>query len=65
LFRVTNYLTEAEPLKRRAVAIDEASLGADHPNVATHLITLASLLSTTDRLAEAEPLIRRAVVIYL
>jgi hypothetical protein len=48
---------------RRALAIDEASLGADHPTVAIHLSNLARLMQDTNRLAEAEPLIRRAVAI--
>jgi hypothetical protein len=46
---------------RRALAIDEKSLGPDHPDVATHLNNLARLLQATNRLAEAEPLMRRAV----
>ncbi|MHC4676409.1 MAG: tetratricopeptide repeat protein, partial [Planctomycetota bacterium] len=54
---------KAEPLMRRALAIDEASLGKDHPNVAIHLNNLAGLLQDTNRFAEAEPLIRRALAI--
>ena len=56
LLRATNRLAEAEPLYRRALAIDERRLGQDHPNVATGLNNLASLLQATNRLAEAEPL---------
>ena len=48
---------------RRALAIDENSFGADHPNVATSLNNLATLLQDTNRLAEAEPLMRRALAI--
>ena len=55
----------AETFSRRALAIDEAKLGADHPTVASRLNNLAVLLRATNRLAEAEPLIGRAVVIYL
>ncbi|WP_285713646.1 tetratricopeptide repeat protein [Erythrobacter oryzae] len=55
---------EAEPLYRRALAIEEASLGPDHPNVATRLNNLAELLRTTNRLGEAEPLYRRALAIH-
>jgi len=51
----------AEPLFRRALAIDEASLGKDHPEVATALNNLAGLLHATNRLGEAEPLYRRAL----
>src|SRR5205814_175231 len=54
---------EAEPLMRRALAIDECSFGMGHPSVARDLFNLASLLQATDRLAEAEPLLRRALAI--
>ena len=54
---------EAEPLMRRALAIDEKSYGPEHPNVATHLNNLAHLLQDTNRLGEAEPLMRRALAI--
>jgi len=55
---------EAERHMRRALAIDERSLGPDHQEVATGLISLAYLLQTTNRFAEAEPLARRALEIY-
>ena len=48
---------------RRALAIDEASFGNDHPNVAIRLNNLAQLLQATNRLGEAEPLMRRALAI--
>ena len=51
----------AEPLFRRALAIDEASVGPDHPDVARDLNNLAELLRDTNRLKEAEPLCRRAL----
>jgi len=54
---------EAEPLMRRALAIDEQSYGQDHPSVAIRLNNLAQLLQATNRLAEAEPLMRRALAI--
>jgi hypothetical protein len=53
----------AEPLYRRAVAIDEQSYGPDHPTVAIRLNNLAQLLKDTNRLAEAEPLMHRALAI--
>ena len=53
----------AEPLFRRALAIDEKGYGPDHSVVATRLNNLAPLLKDTDRLAEAEPLMRRVVTI--
>jgi tetratricopeptide (TPR) repeat protein len=48
---------------RRALAIDERSFGADHPDVARDLNNLALLLQATNRLGEAEPLMRRALAI--
>jgi hypothetical protein len=57
--------TQAEPLYRRALAIDEASLGPDHPDVARDLNNLALLLKATNRLSDAEPLMRRTVEILL
>jgi tetratricopeptide (TPR) repeat protein len=48
---------------RRALAIDETSLGLDHPEVARELNNLAGLLRITNRQAEAEPLVRRALAI--
>ncbi|ADJ28834.1 tetratricopeptide TPR_2 repeat protein [Nitrosococcus watsonii C-113] len=56
--------TEAEPLCRRALAIEEAAYGPDHPTVATGLNNLAELLRVTHRLTEAEPLFRRMAAIY-
>ncbi|HWF61426.1 MAG TPA: tetratricopeptide repeat protein [Nitrospira sp.] len=55
----------AEPLMRRALVIDEASYGAEHPNVAIDLNNLARLLQATNRLGEAEPLMRQMVEILL
>jgi tetratricopeptide (TPR) repeat protein len=54
---------EAEPLYRRALAIDEKSLGPEHPAVSIRLNNLAGLLDETNRQAEAEPLYRRALAI--
>ena len=65
LLKDTNRLQEAEPLMRRALAIDEASFGADHPDVARDLNNLAQLLQATNRLKEAEPLMRRALEVFI
>jgi tetratricopeptide (TPR) repeat protein len=54
---------QAEPLMRRALEIDIASFGGNHPSVAIRLNNLAQLLQATNRLAEAEPLMRRALEI--
>ena len=53
---------EAEPLLRRALAVDEHSFGSDHPRVATDLNNLGQLLQATNRLAE-ERLMCRALAI--
>ncbi|NQT88976.1 tetratricopeptide repeat protein [bacterium] len=55
---------EAEPLMRRALAIDEALLDANHPTIATRLNNLAQVLQDMGRTAEAEPLMWRALAIY-
>ena len=65
LLKATNRLEEAEPLMRRALAIDEKSYGPEHPDVARDLNNLALLLQDTNRLEQAEPLMRRVVVIFL
>jgi len=52
---------ESEDWKKRALAIHEASLGKDHPKVATDLNNLAQLYKATNRLKEAEPLMQRAL----
>ena len=54
---------EAERLKRRAVAIGEATLRPNDPELARRLSNLAALLKATNRLAEAEPIMRRALAI--
>jgi tetratricopeptide (TPR) repeat protein len=64
LLQATNRLAEAEPLVRRALAINEKSYGQDHPSVANRLNNLAMLLQATNRVAKAEPLMRRALAIF-
>lgn len=54
---------KAEPLLRRALAIEEAEYGPDHPEVANALNCLASLLHDMNRYQEAEPLYRLALAI--
>ena len=63
LLHHTNRFGEAEPLMRRALEIDEATLDHQHPSVATRLNNLAMLLKDTNRIEEAEPLMRRALEI--
>ena len=52
LLQATNRLGEAEPLMRRALEIDEASFGRQHPAVARDLNNLAQLLKATKRLED-------------
>jgi len=52
---------EAEKILSRALKIDRAAYGEDHPDVAICLNDLAQLLQATNRLAEAEPLMRDAL----
>ncbi len=54
---------EAEPLFRRALAINEMALGLDHQAVAKTLNNLANMLDTLARSEEAELLFRRALAI--
>jgi tetratricopeptide (TPR) repeat protein len=58
----TNRLNEAEPLMRRALAIDE-SLGPDDPDVARDHNNLALLLQNTHRPEKAERHMRQALAI--
>jgi tetratricopeptide (TPR) repeat protein len=53
----------AEPLLIRALAMNEAVCGKNHPEVATCLSNLGALYVATNRPAEAEPLMRRALAI--
>jgi phage tail protein X len=62
LLQATNRLAEAEPLMRRALAIDEQSYGAE-PRCRQRPEQPGELLEATNRLAEAEPLMRRALAI--
>ena len=63
LLQRTNRFAEAEPLMRRALEIDSAAFGEQHPTVARDLNNLAMLLKNTNRIEEAEPLMRRALEI--
>jgi tetratricopeptide (TPR) repeat protein len=63
LLKTKSLHVQAELFYRRALAMDEASLGPDHPAVARDLNNLALLLQATNRLAEAERSMRRALAI--
>jgi tetratricopeptide (TPR) repeat protein len=65
LLQVTGRPGEAEPLLRRALAIDEKHYGPDHIKVAADLTSLTVFLLRTDkRPREAEPVARRALAIF-
>jgi tetratricopeptide (TPR) repeat protein len=54
----------AEPLFRRALAIDEKALGPDHRDVAKSAGLLARIYRNLGRYADAEPLFKRAFAIF-
>ncbi len=54
---------KAEPLFRRALAIQEKALGPEHPKVAQHLEDYAALLRKMEREAEASKMEARAKAI--
>jgi tetratricopeptide (TPR) repeat protein len=54
---------EAEPLLKRALAIDETVLGKEHRYTSSDLSNLANVLMFKGRYDEAEPLVRRALAI--
>jgi len=54
---------EAEPLYQRAIAIDDKTLGPEHPELATGLNNLAELYREQGKYAEAKPVYRRAIAI--
>ena len=63
LYQDQGKYSEAEPLFKRALAIDEKTLGPDHPSVAKVLGNLAVLYQAQGRYSEAEPLYKRALEI--
>ena len=60
LFDAARY-AEAEPLYRQVLSTREAALGADHPDVAASLGSLARLYTAQGRYAEAESFVVRAL----
>jgi esterase/lipase superfamily enzyme/tetratricopeptide (TPR) repeat protein len=65
LYEDQGHYDEAEPLYKRAIAIDEKALGADHPIVARMRINLGSLYKSQSqpRYDDAEPLLKSALEI--
>ncbi len=56
-------LSEVEGMYRRAMAIQERSLGPDHPALANTLNNLAAMLDQQGNSSESEPLQRRSLAI--
>ena len=56
---------EAMPFYKRILAIDEKTLGPEHPVVAASLNNLANNYRIRGKYAEAEPLYRRALEIWV
>ena len=54
---------EAEDLLKRALAIREQALGANHPDVAASLVNLANVYRDQGKYGEAEGLYKRALII--
>ena len=65
LYQDQGQYAAAEPLYKRALAIEEKALGPDHPEVATTLNNLASLYRATKRVKQAEVLEQRAKTIMV
>ena len=63
LYRVQARYEESEPLYRRAIAIEEARRGTEHPRMAQVLNNLALVYRAQGFYAQAEPLCRRALAI--
>ncbi|MCX7003949.1 MAG: tetratricopeptide repeat protein, partial [bacterium] len=63
VYKAQGQYAAAEPLYKRALAIDEKAVGPDHPAVATDLNNLAVLYYSQGQYAAAEPLLRRALAI--
>ncbi len=63
LYYAQSRYAEAEPLIKRALAIEEKALGPEHPDVAQSLENYAALLRKTGRSAEAAKMEARAKAI--
>jgi CHAT domain-containing protein/Tfp pilus assembly protein PilF len=63
LYQAQGRYADAEPLKKRALAINEKAFGPNHPDIALSLNNLAIIYKIQGRYADAEPLIKRALEI--
>jgi len=64
-YQVQAKYTEAEPLYKRLLAMDENALGPRHPSVAASLNNLANNYRLLGKYAEAESLYKRALEIWV
>ena len=62
-YRTQGKHAAAEPLYKRALAINEKALDPDHPDLATTLDNLAELYRAQGKYAAAEPLHKRSLAI--
>ena len=63
LYSAQGKYVQAESLYRRAVAVWEKTLGAEHPDVATGLSNLAKLYYIQGKYSQLEPLYQRVLAI--
>jgi tetratricopeptide (TPR) repeat protein len=62
-YKDADHVVEAEPRLKRALAMDEKTLGPEHPVVVADLNNLAVAYQRQGRLAEAESVLKRALAI--
>jgi len=58
------HYTDAEPLLKRAIALQEKAIGEDHVNMAVTLEHLAALYTDMQRYTQAESLYKRTIAIH-
>jgi CHAT domain-containing protein/tetratricopeptide (TPR) repeat protein len=63
LYAILGRFEEAEPIHKRALAVRERALGANHVDVANSLANLGRLYYEQERYSEAEALYKRALAV--
>ena len=64
VYQELGHYTQAEPIYKRGLAIQEKALGPEHPKVATSLNNLGFLYEEQGKYTLAEPPYQRALAIY-
>src|SRR5262249_28212236 len=64
LYRYLGRYSEAEPLARQAIAIQERLLGPDHPDLAAGITSLAQVYFVNGQFGRAERLFLRVMRLY-